>query len=206
MSYIHENIIYDEVRLIDPQLLKPVSHTLPNTGQHVTMKTDAEIKSEHTYESKTSSRNIAGSYLIDTDSDDVLLNLIPKKRFITDTSLSYIVNNRFTYFEEPILAADLPEPFVLPEATIFRVANEGVLPKSDYTYYTIENGNVKQLNNFETVEVMLFERGKTLDEIRVIEPTEFEDLVAITLRNSFMDQGMSLAEANEELARFIYNS
>lgn len=201
---LNENITYEEMVSIDPMKLRLVKDTLPNPSEIYVPKTEQQIKNENVYESKTSYRNPSGFYLVATESDSILLNIIPKKRIITDSSISYIINNRFTYFEAPSFVAELPDPFVLDDGTIFRVTGEGVLAKELYTYYTIEDGILKKLPNYKTVEVMLFERGKTLDEIRVIEPIQFEDIVRVSLTNKLIQEGMSVAEAEEEVARLVY--
>lgn len=201
--YIHENIIYDRLEEIPVEQLQPVDKQLPKQSELRVFKTDEQIKSENIYVNRLSSRNSMGNYIIPTESEAVLINMIPSKRVVPDSSIYYFMDNSFQYFPEPVFSDSLPEPVSFAEGTIFRVTGEGVRPKEDYTYYSIENGIVSKIPNYKSVEVLLFERGRGLDDIQIIEPTEFDDLLHNSLINKYVQEGFTLEEATEEAAKFI---
>ena len=201
--YIHENIIYERLEEIPIEQLQPVDKQLPKQSELRVFKTDEQIKSENIYVNRLSSRNSMGNYIIPTESEAVLINIIPSKRVVPDSSIYYFMDNSFQYFPEPVFSDSLPEPVSFAEGTIFRVTGEGVRPKEDYTYYSIENGIVSKIPNYKSVEVLLFERGRGLDDIQIIEPTEFDDLLHNSLINKYVQEGFTLEEATEEAAKFI---
>jgi len=67
----------------------------------------------------------------------------------------------------------------------------------------IQGGKVKKIPNYKTVEVLLAERAKITDEIRVIELAEFEDLMRVTYENMYIEQGMTPDDAASKAAETI---
>lgn len=195
ITFLNTTLTYDDPYGLDSGLLKTVEETLPTPLETYMPKTTEQLKSEHPYLSKTSTRNDKNVYIIEVEKDQTLLNIIPQKRFIDDSNIKYIFNNTFEFFEEVTRANELPDPFVLADGSIFRVTGEGVLDREQYTYYTIKGGKVEQIPNYKTVEVLLAERGKIVDEIRVIELGEFEDLMRVTYENIYIEQGMTPEDA-----------
>jgi hypothetical protein len=201
--YIHENIIYERLEEIPSEQLQSIETQLPKQSELLVFKTDEQIRSENIYINRLSKRNSMGNYIIPLESGSVLINFIPSKRVVPDSSLNYFVDNSFQYFPPPVFSDSLPEPVSLAEGTIFRVTGEGVRSKQDYTYYSIENGIVSTIPNYKSVEVLLFERGRSLDDIQIIEPTEFDDLLHTSLINKYVQEGLTYEEATEEAAKFI---
>lgn len=201
--YIHENIIYDRLEEIPVEQLQPIEKQLPKQSELRVFKTEEQIKSENIYVNRLSSRNSMGNYIIPIESEAVYINMIPSKRVVPDSSIYYFMDNSFQYFPEPVFSDSLAEPVSFAEGTIFRVTGEGIRPKEDYTYYSIENGIVSKIPNYKSVEVLLFERGRGLDDIQIIEPTEFDDLLHNSLINKYVQEGFTLEEATEEAAKFI---
>lgn len=203
MNFVHDNIIYENLQNIDLGQLKTVDKNLPKSTEYIVYKTDEQLRSENVYASKMSSRNEGGLYIVPTESDTILINFIPTKRFISDDSIKNIMNTNFEFFIEAPFSDEIPEPTAFEEGTIFRVVGEGFLNKEDYTYYVIDMGMVKKIPNYKTVEVMLFERNKSLDDIRIIELTEFDDLLHNSMINKLVQDGFTLEAATEEVAKFI---
>lgn len=201
--FTHDNIIYEKLESIPIEQLQTVENRIPKQSELRVYKTDEQIKSENIYASRLSTRNSMGNYIIPTESESVLINFIPSKLIVNDSSLFYILDNQFEYFPDPLFSDVLPEPVSFAEGTIFRVTGEGVRTKDEYTYYLIDNGIVSRIPNYKTVEVLLFERGRSLDEIQIIEPTEFDDLLHTSLINKYVQQGLTYEEATEEAAKFI---
>lgn len=200
---IHENIIYERLESIPVEHLQTVQAKLPKQSELRVFKTDAQIKSENIYANNLSTRNSMGNYIIPMESDSILINFIPSKLVVSDNSLISLIDNKFDYFPDPIFSDSIPEPISFAEGTIFRVTGEGPRSKEEYTYYSIENGIVSLIPNYKTVEVLLFERGRSLDEIQIIEPTEFDDLLHTSLINKYIQEGLSFDEASEEVAKLI---
>lgn len=201
--YIHDNIIYNQLQTIPSEQLRTVETQLPKPSEIRVYKTEEQIRSENIYANRLSNRNSMGNYIVSLESETVLINFIPSKLMVDDASIYKIVNNSFEYFPDPVFSDALPEPNGLPDGTIFRVTGQGVLPKEDYIYYSIENGVVSKIPNYKTVEVLLYERGRSLDEIQIIEPTQFDDLLHNSIVSKFVEQGLTYEEALEEAAKFI---
>jgi hypothetical protein len=194
---------YDPYEM-DSSNVKLVSETLPSSLETYMPKTQTQLKQEHPYLVKTSERNNKQFYILNEESDEVLLNIIPQKKFIDDNSIRYVVNTNFEFFELVTVASELSEPFVLSDGTIFRVTGEGIKPSRDmYTYYIINGGKVQQIPNYKTVEVLLRERNRTSEDIRVIEIGEFEDLMRVTYQNIYIEEGMSPDDAANRAAETI---
>lgn len=107
-------------------------------------------------------------------------NLVPEKNIIQDDELRYYVDNSFSYFVSQEFEAAQGS---LPVGTFLRIVGEGVLDKSNYTYYFVENQNdLLQVSNFETLQVMLLERNRTCDTILVLEQDDFKyfNVVGVT--------------------------
>jgi len=203
MNFIHENIIYENLNDIDLSLLKTIDQTLPDASEFQVRKTNEQIKSENIYANKITTRNSAGVYIVPIENESVLINFIPTKRIMYDYSLEFLNSTNFEYFVETPFSDSIPEPVSFEEGTIFRVVGEGFLDKKDYTYYVIDMGMVKKIPNYKTVEVMLFERNKSLEDIRIIELTEFDDLLHNSMINKLVQDGFTLEAATEEVAKFI---
>lgn len=200
---IEDNIIYNSLDTIPLEQLQTVDKTIPRPSEINVRKTQEEIVSENIYAEKMSTRNTVGHYIIPLESDKVLINYIPSKLSVSDSSIYYLMDNSFEYFAENPFSDSIPEPISFAEGTIFRVTGEGPRSKEEYTYYSIENGIVSVIPNYKTVEVLLFERGRSLDEIQIIEPTEFDDLLHTSLINKYIQEGLSYDEATEEVAKLI---
>jgi hypothetical protein len=200
---ILDNIIYERLESIPVEQLRTLDKTLPKQSELRVYKTDEQILSENIYAKKLSTRNNVGNYIIPNESESVLMNFIPSKLIVSDASINYVMDTSFQYFAEPVFSDALPEPVSFAEGTLFRVTGEGIRPKEDYTYYSIENGIVSKIPNYKTVEVLLFERGRGLDDIQIIEPTEFDDLLHNSLINKYVQEGLTYEEATEEAAKLI---
>jgi len=203
MIYLHDTIMYEKFSMIPGDKLNPIESTIPKPSEINLNKTEDEIRSENIYFSRLSKRNGLGSYLIPTENQSVLISFIPNKLIVSDSSIQYFSDNDFEYFTAPAFSDEVAEPISFAEGTIFRVTGEGIRPKDKYTYYSIENGVVSVIPNYKTVEVLLFERGRGLDDIQIIEPTEFDDLLHTSLINTFINQGYTPEEASEQAAKLI---
>lgn len=184
--------------------------TDPNAPKLLMPKPESEIPSDEstaafqaiTNLTKLSTRNNKGAYNVPIVKPEVLLNFLPRKRFVEDSSISYVIDILFDYFQEITNEDSERLPFDLLEGTIFRVVGEGVKSSSDYTYYMIEDDVVVQLPNFKTVQVNLAERGSTVSDIKVIEKNDFNEMKTAKQKQKLIDtlieNGKSEEQANEE--------
>lgn len=203
MNSLQDNIVYDMIGSIPVEHLQPIQNTLPKQSELRVYKSEDQIKSENIYVNKLSSRNAMGNYIIPIENESVLINLIPSKRIVRDSAIAYFLDNSFQYFTPTSFSDIIPEPTTFANGTIFRVLGEGALPKEEYTYFIIDDGIVKQIPNYKSVEVLLFERGRSLDDIQIIETSVFEELLFTSLVNRFVEQGYNLEQATEEAAKFV---
>ena len=180
---------------MDSNKLKTVAETMPTSLETYMPKTQQQIKQEHPFLSKTSERNNKQLYILEEERDQILINLIPQKKFINDSSIKFFNNFDFEFFEPVTVASELTNPEGLPDGTIFRVIGEGVKAKEQYTYYIVEGGKVRQIPNYKSVEVLLFERGRVAEDIRVIELSQFEDVMRLTFQAQFIEEGLTPEDA-----------
>lgn len=98
--------------------------------------------------------------------------ILPEKRIILDDELCSNIDCDFSYFVD----TDFGNPeVVFPIGTFFRVAN-GVSVSSpcDQQIYFVSKGNcICPIPNKQTLQVMLIERGKVIQNVFVIEESEF---------------------------------
>ena len=82
MSYIHENIIYEDLNGIDPLLLKPIESNLPLPSEIRVRKSEEQIRSENVYAAKISKRNNIGAYIVPIEHESILINIQKTKEKI----------------------------------------------------------------------------------------------------------------------------
>lgn len=198
-------VSYHDPYDMDSSKLKTVSETMPNSLETYMPKTQQQIKQEHPFLSKTSERNIKQLYVLEEERDQILINLIPQKKLINDSNIRFFTSTEFQFFQPTSVANELPEPAGLSDGTIFRVIGEGVKMKEAYTYYIVESGKVRQIPNYKSVEVLLFERGRVSEDIRVIELSQFEDVMRLSYQTQFIEQGLTPADAEIKAAEFMVN-
>ena len=123
-----------------------------------------------------SSRNPSGAYILPTENEKVYINYIPQKVVVSDGDIMDMIGSNFTYFAPEVLPTT--EPFTLGEGQIFRCvsANSVPMPKEDYIYYIIVDGQKKRIPNYKSLEVMLAERNLTLLSVRVITESQCDDI------------------------------
>lgn len=179
------NLIDGSVNYIDPlsdeaKSIKLAQHEVPEEHETWENKTKEELKASIPLTADLSVRNYRQAYVIPTDRDRVLLNLIPEKTFITDSSMNNIIDNQFQYFipgaDDPVP----PNPFSLVDGTFFRCAGQGVSAIENYQYYQMQRGSAVAIPNFKTLQVMLVERNLTYAAVRVIEKNQCEELMGST--------------------------
>lgn len=166
MNYTVNNIIYTDRFSSNAKLIEFVK---PKEGQTYEFISQDELdKRIYTL----SVRNAAGAYILPTEKDQVYINFIPQKVFVSDLNLAENMDTKFSYFVPPVVVA--PDAFTLPDGQIFRCVSPDSTPtsKEGYTYYIMEQGQKKQIPNYKTLEVMLAERNQTLLSVRVIPESE----------------------------------
>ncbi len=146
--------------------------SVPAEHETYTNKTTAEELAEIPLVNRLSKRNYKQTYIIPVHLNSVLLNLIPEKIIITDSTIREIIDTNFNYFVDDDITDGLPVPFSLVDGIIFRCVGEGVKELKDYTYYLMNNGVAQKIPNYQTLEVMLTERGMTYQSIRVLEESQ----------------------------------
>lgn len=152
----------------DAQLIQNIK---PITGQTPLNESDADIESRY---AKLSTRNGASAYIIPTERDEVYLNFIGQKTRITDRNYSNMIVPDFEYFVSEIVYPD--EPFLLADGEFYRCATDQPRPKEEHTYYIVVDGVGKAIPNYKTLEIMLAERGKNLQSVRILEKSQCDDI------------------------------
>lgn len=195
VNLLNSEITY--INILDNTQNKPmfIKDMMPSELESPTNKTPKEEAAEHPIVSKLSERNYRDAYIIPAENDEVLLNVIPQKQFVGDAELRYIRDDNFEYFIEEAPTVDELPQFSLLDGTVFRVVGEGVKDIKDYTYYTIKDGQVQTIPNFKTAVVMLTERGSNVNNIRVVEPSEYNDLLMLSDINALVATGTPIEEA-----------
>ncbi len=182
MKEFQINIINDTLNYIHPlsnegRTAVMLNETIPSEIETYGTLTQDEYQDQMYKLSDLSTRNERQSYIIPVEKEKVLLNFIPQKTVLNDQTLSYILNNEFGYFITDDLTDSQPLPFTLVEGSFFRVIGEGIKDIKDYQYYIIMNGVIQIIPNTMTLEVMLAERELEYESIRVIESSQFQELI-----------------------------
>tara|TARA_Y100000389_G_C17335286_1_gene450310 strand:- start:290 stop:937 length:648 start_codon:yes stop_codon:yes gene_type:complete len=185
------------VDITDPNTPTPklFESLMPSSNDTLGSETDEEMKAKHPIASKISTRNFRDTYIVPTEMEQIYINLVPTKNFVTDSDLNYVLDTDFEYFIEPApTVAELPQ-FTLVDGTIYRITGNGFKDVKDYSYYVIVDDEVQTIPNYKTVEVMLAERGQIVDAIRVVTPGQHQDLLMNSDTIALVKGGMDLAEA-----------
>lgn len=149
-----------------------VQYTIPKEGQTFLYVPQQGIDSMYY---TLSSRNGSGAYILPTQLDKVYLNFIPIKKLVTN--LKDYVDTEFNFFvPDPVIE---PTLFTLPDGMIFRCVSPDSLPlsKENYVYYIMEEGKKKVIPNYQTLEVMLFERNQTLLSVRIVTEKQCSEIL-----------------------------
>lgn len=156
------NIRYETLLESNATLIK---YKIPKEGQTYEFVMQDDIN-KRTYD--LSDRNSTGAYNLPVNKQKVYLNFIPQKTVVYDSNIKDYIDTSFNYFLAPVIIP--PDPFALPDGQIFRCvsADSLPLPKESYVYYIIEQGKKKIIPNYQTLEVMLANRGQTLLSVRVV--------------------------------------
>jgi sulfur carrier protein ThiS len=148
----------------DLSTYKSINDYIPNSTEST--QTD---KSLEDLKVKLLERNTTNTALIFINKKESNLEIMPRKIFVSN------IFKPFEYFQ-----TELPtnlSVFTLPDGMIFRVANGNILPKEQYTHYIIQNGMYKLIPNYQTVEVLLKERNVNYLSVRIIEESQFNELI-----------------------------
>ncbi len=178
------NLINGAVNYIDPlsamgENIKFAQQTIPTENETLDIKTFEETKLSIPLVSELSTRNHKNTYIIPTEKKRVLLNLIPQKVFVTDQDINNYIDVKFHHFEFDINNNEAEaEPFSMIDGLIFRYVENGPKPIDQYTYYVMEDGVLTQIPNFKSLEVMLFQRNENYNSVRIIEKSQFEDILS----------------------------
>ena len=172
----------------------------PSDSESITKETKAEMIAKHPIASKISQRNFSQTAIIPIKESKSFINLLPLKVFLNDANFIYKVNRNFEYFSPRESISVLGDPFVFDDGTIFRVVGQGVQKPENYTYHTIINGITTQIPNFKTVQVLLAEKGQIYESIRVIEPSQYADLIRQSNTNILINGGFTPTDAEKVAA------
>ncbi len=198
INLLEGQLAFSDPTEIDSEKFKFILHSLyDDTNSKFTNsnKDYEDVIKNHPIASKLSVRNSKGVYTVPVEKDMVYINFLPKKTIVFGDSFDYKFNTSFEYFTPIDLALDLDETIVLEDGIVFRVTGEGVKDLQDYKYYTIEDGEVKDIPNFKTAVVLLAEKGKLIDDIRVVEPSQFKSLLRESDKNALIKQGFTRDDA-----------
>lgn len=150
-----------------------------------------------------SERNYKDAYIVNVRNQRVILNHLPQKRMASDSEFRKVQDHRFDYFEDVDYEDILTPEFTLSEGDLFRVANEGIKPKEDYQYYAVKDGVVHEVPNYKTLEVMLVERGKTYEFVKVIEVPQYEALMKASEKGNASGNAANTDGLDEEVSSAI---
>lgn len=156
---------------------KLAQQEIPLENETFDTKTYEELKAEIPLTADLSVRNYKNTYIIPVEKNRVLINFIPQKMFVTDTDINSFLDTSFNYFIDDYSEGAPPEPFDLIDGIIFRYVENGPKSIDQYTYYIMEDGYIKQIPNFKTLEVMLFQRNENYNSVRILERSQFEDIL-----------------------------
>lgn len=181
---------YENIEDVDLGKYKPIQSTVSQDYQLNYLIDREEIFKTHPLISKLPNRNLKNFNNVNIKFDSVLLNMVGVKTYIYGEKLRNKINRKFEFFEPDNYVDSISSPFTLEDGTIFRVVGQGIKPIQQYDFNIIEDGIVKSIPNFETVQVLLSERGRLVEEIRVIEEREFKDLLRESDKNRLIDMGV----------------
>lgn len=156
-----------------------IQNVRPIVGQTVLNETDAHIDDR---QYTLSNRNGAGAYIIPTEKSVLYLNFIAQKTKIQDRTYQNMISPEFEYFVEEIVYPD--EPFTLADGEFYRCATDQPRAKEDHVYYLMVDGAGKVIPNYKTLEVMLAERGKNLQSVRILEKSQCNDIPVSNINSS----------------------
>lgn len=122
-------------------------------------------------------RNAKNAFVIEMNKDKILNQILPQKKLIGDTNISYYIDNSFSYFTDDQTSDNsLENLFSLAEGLIFRFT-EPLKSIDQYTYYIMGDDKIEKIPNFKTLEVMLSQRNQNYLSVRVIEKDQMNDLL-----------------------------
>lgn len=142
-------------------------YTIPTVGQTLTVQDSSDIQNQSYY---ISTRNQKNFYEIPINLIEVFLNFVAKKTLILDINIKKISNTDFEYFTDSIQVEDTTIPLL--DGMIFRCLGEGLRDLRSYTYYIYQNNKPVRIPDFQTLEVMISERGISYTSIRVLTQRE----------------------------------
>jgi len=194
----HTGIIeYIDIKDVDVDKFNLLSNTLKEDYQINYLIDREEILKTHPLLSKISTRNLNNYNNIDVESDRQLVNFFGRKTYLYGEKLKNRIERKFEFFEPENFVDSIRTPFTLLDGSIFRVVGQGVKPIQQYEFHVVEDGIVKKIPNFKTVQVMLTERDKLVDEIRVIEQSQFSDLLRESDKNQLINLGIPANDAEQ---------
>lgn len=171
MTTTLSNIIYSDLANSNAKLVQSI---LPREGQTWEYMPQSQIDAQ-SY--TISQRNSSGAYMIPTEKEKLYLNFIPIKTLINDQNIKDYIETDFTFFvPEEIIP---PDPFSLPDGTIFRCVSDGSLPgtKESYVYWIIDEGVKRLIPNYKTLEVMMAERNLNLLSVRIVQENHCSEIL-----------------------------
>lgn len=181
---------------------KLAQQEIPAPNETFDNKTPEETQTAIPLIADLSVRNYKNTYIIPTEKERVLVNFIPQKIFVVDTDINSFIDTTFNYFIDDYSEGAPPEPYDLIDGIIFRYVESGPKSIDQYTYYIMEDGEVKQIPNFKTLEVMLFQRNENYNSVRILERSQFEDLVNNNLVTDINDMSAVWKAEMEDQVNF----
>ena len=168
MNLTLSNITFQDIGSSNSTLVK---YTVPSEGQTYLYIPQGQLD-QMSY--PLSERNGSGAYILPMQNEKVYLDFIPQKTIISN--LEDYIDTSFKFFVEPEIIP--PDKFSLPDGTIFRCVSSDSLPQSkeSYVYWIMESGKKKAIPNYQSLEVMLFERNQTLLSVRIITEEQCQDI------------------------------
>ena len=200
LNTINGQLVYENVNEQTSEKFRYLLQLFNEDGNSLHPQKLEERLRLHPIASRLTARNFNKSYIVPVDSGSVLINFLPRKTTVRNSNYDYKVNPNFETFEPLEFRNELPDPFTLDDGTIFRVTGNGVKKLDEYTYYTMDNGELKQIPNWKTAQVLLNERGQLVESIRVVEPRQYNDLIRQSNVNSLVQNGMAVEEAEQVAA------
>lgn len=193
MTTTLSKIIYSDLANSNAKL---VSGILPKEGQTWEYMPQSQIDAQ-SY--TVSQRNSSGAYLIPTEKQKLYLNFIPIKTLVSDPNIKDYIETEFTFFVPAEIIP--PDPFTLPDGTIFRCVSDQSLPgtKESYVYWIIDEGIKRLIPNYKTLEVMMAERNLNLLSVRIVQENQCSEILE---GNPIEDKSASWSEDFKDQTNF----
>lgn len=198
LNLLNINISYFNINEPNSPKTELILNSIPKENETFTNNTTEQLIKNNPITKNISKRNFKNVNIIPIEQDVVYINYIPEKILINDSEIKSIKNLKFEYFVEENYYNSLPNYNIIPNGSIFRIANEGIKSIELYTYYFLLDGSITKIPNFKTVQVLLDERQQQYSNIIIIEVSDFNKLSIQLQREKYIKDLINSGETEED--------